>query len=138
MGCMLRGVTTAIESTNEKPDWLKRSGNEQVSLDKSTIPPHMHHSGITVGQKYIVSMASQSSDQSYTKKRGGVRYDVFNNDSLSGLSKNELDGTIDEFKVLEAGENDSVDKDNVCLNHNNIPDVQGYYAFVIHKNAVTA
>jgi hypothetical protein len=69
----------------------------------------------------------------YTK--GNTVYDMFYNDSLEvGLSKNELDGTIDKFTVDDFGRNDSTPQDP-SMSHDNMPKYHAFYGFVVQKIA---
>jgi hypothetical protein len=61
---------------------------------------------------------------------------MFYNDSLEiGLSKNELDGTIDKFTVDEFGQNDSNDGRNPEMYHDNMPVYHAFYGFIVQKIA---
>lgn len=76
----------------EKPD------NEKARLNSENMPPHMHHSSVTTGGNFSTLYGKESSSACFTP--GNVVYDMFYNDSMDvGLSKNELDGTIDKFSV---------------------------------------
>ena len=94
-----------------------------VRLSESNVPSHMHNSSITSGSgiqssKGVVK-SSENGNESY-----GSQYDMFYDESMSaGLDQNELNGTIDQFKVQENG------KDAVF--HNNIPSCQLFYAFEV-------
>jgi len=70
----------------------------------------------------------------YTK--GNTVYDMFYNDSLEvGLSKNELDGTIDKFTVDNFGRNDSEEGKPKSMSHDNMPQYHAFYGFVVQKIA---
>ena len=61
---------------------------------------------------------------------------MFYNDSMDvGLSKNELDGTIDNFTVDEEGSNVSGDSDHPEMYHDNMPKYHAFYGFVVQKIA---
>ena len=93
--CMLRGMTSK-DTDDQSP--VKKSGNTNVYLSKRNIPPHMHHSSVTVGGNMECMAVDGSSDDRLSEN--GIRYDMFCNDSFStGLRNNELDGTGDAFKV---------------------------------------
>ena len=116
-GCMLRG-TTHVES-----DQIQNSSLDRVALTEENFPPHRHQSSVTDGSG-IVSMKG---DDSVTSSSGnGSTYDMFYNDSFSvGLDQNEVEGTVDQFKVQNAGKE--------VVTHNNLPLYQNYYAFVVTK-----
>lgn len=127
--CMLRGVTE-VRNTE-----VQKSGNQNVALTKETIPPHMHHSGITKGAN-IGAMHGISSEKS-GEIEGGTAYDMFYNDSFStGLSNNELDGTVDLFDVQPVGDNVASEGFEPRIMHNNMPVCGRYYVFLITKNSV--
>lgn len=95
----------------------------------------MHHSSVTDGA-YFTTMASDSSSQPAYCTKGNTVYDMFYNDSMDvGLSKNELDGTIDNFTVDEEGSNVSGDSDHPEMYHDNMPKYHAFYGFVVQKIA---
>ena len=100
----------------EKPD------NEKVTLNGENIPPHMHHSSVTTGGDFKTVYGKSSSRAFFTQ--GNTPYDIFYNDSMDvGLSKNELDGTIDKFGVEACGTSDVV--------HDNMPKYHAFYGFIV-------
>ena len=51
---------------------------------------------------------------------------MFYNDSMDiGLSKNELDGTIDKFTV------DGFGRQDASISHDNMPTYHAFYGFVV-------
>ena len=85
------------------------------------MPPHMHHSAVTIGWDFTT--LEKGTGDSYAKK-GNTTYDMFHSDSLDiGLDKNELDGTVDYFDVVSTGE--------YLVLHNNIPPYASFYGFVV-------
>lgn len=61
-----------------------------------------------------------------------MAYDLFYNDSMDvGLSKNELDGTIDKFIVDDFGRNDSSEGQNASISHDNMPKYHAFYGFIV-------
>ena len=61
---------------------------------------------------------------------------MFYNDSLEvGLSKNELDGTIDKFTDDNFGRNDSVEGQPESMSHDKMPKYHAFYGFVVQKIA---
>lgn len=127
--CMLRGVTEVRSTEVLKP------GNQNVALTKETMPSHMHHSGITQGAN-IGTMHGTSSEKS-GEVESGTAYDMFYNDSFStGLSKNEMDGTVDLFSVQPVGDNVAGQNEPPKIMHNNMPVYGRYYVFLITKNSV--
>jgi len=59
---------------------------------------------------------------------------MFYNDSMDvGLSKNELDGTVDGFKVIDEGRNDAGTSAKPKMMHDNMPQYQAFYGFVVQK-----
>lgn len=89
--CTFRGVTF-IEDGHET------GGQLRVGVSDDNMPPHMHHEGIaqvqggSQGGLQSVELDGHNTSQ---QVRGQFRYDMFENDSLTGLSKNELDGAVD-------------------------------------------
>ena len=89
--CTFRGVTF-IEDGHET------GGQLRVGVSDDNMPPHMHHDGIvqvqggSQGGLQSVELDRQNTSQ---QVKGQFRYDMFENDSLTGLSKNELDGAVD-------------------------------------------
>lgn len=66
----------------------------------------MHHSSITGGANFTTITGNTKSPSYFVK--GSTTYDMFYNDSIcAGLSKNELDGSVDTFTIDEFGRNDS-------------------------------
>lgn len=133
--CMLRGMLELAESAelgagiNLVAD---KQGNEEVTLKSENVPPHMHHSSVTTGQGFTTMTRDPSNNSYYIK--GNTTYDMFYNDSLDvGLSKNELDGTIDGFSVDGQGRNDGGDVGNPVMSHDNMPKYQAFYGFVVKK-----
>ena len=55
---------------------------------------------------------------------------MFCNDTMVGLSKNELDGVVDEFESQECGQE--------TLPHNNLPEYQLYYVFMVGKMSASS
>ena len=51
---------------------------------------------------------------------------MFENDSLTGLSRNEIDGAVDEFEVQSTGSSHTV-------YHDNLPAIHKFYAFAVNK-----
>lgn len=65
----------------------------------------------------------------------GTRYDMFYNDSIdTGLAKNELDGTADEFTVQSQGSDEMIGDVNVAT-HNNLPNYHKCFVFEVRLNA---
>lgn len=134
--CMLKGVTVPnpsglINSGNpigdnptELSDKVWNKGETQVELDETTFPNHMHHSGITSGAK--VQCLERDLDSKLGYNPSGMRYDLFQNDSISsGVDKQGMGGVIDKFEVNEVGEEH--------LLHNNLPEYRRFYAFEIRE-----
>lgn len=118
--CMLRGNLGKNESLVEK-----KPNNTQVKLTMENIPPHMHHSSVTHGTGFTTLTKDKTT---YVGTSGeNLTYNVFCNDSLDiGLSKNELDGTVDKFLVDYAGR-------EVEMYHDNMPEYHAFYGFVVQK-----
>lgn len=97
--CMLRGVTfMRTESALVNPT------NSLIGLTEENMPPHMHHSGITQGT-FMETLRGPETESTLAASRQSIVYDMFYNDSFStGLDKNELDGTVDQFEVKPVGE----------------------------------
>ena len=123
---MLRGVTEVKTQEVQKPT------NETVGLTAENIPPHQHNSGITDG--ITIGTAKGSVAGASTKSNQGLHCDMFYNDSLAGLSNNEMDGVVDDFSVNYAGQNQAKGSDEPIVYHNNMPVHGDYYAFVVRKN----
>ena len=96
---MLRGVTfMRTESALVNPT------NSLIGLTEENMPPHMHHSGITQGT-FMETLRGPETESTLAASRQSIVYDMFYNDSFStGLDKNELDGTVDQFEVKPVGE----------------------------------
>ena len=93
-------------------------------MEQDNIPSHMHHSGITSGANLQCVQCGSNSNSA--PMVNGIAYDMFYDDSFSvGLTKNELDGVMDNFTVQNAG--------NPTMMHNNMPNCTNYYAFLISK-----
>ena len=140
-GCMLRGMTlvdkTDMDNAENGHSTVKLTKNVRVDLTRDTVPAHMHQSGISVEDNRIQTLAQGQEGQSAIPIRGGTRYDVFRNDGVStGVDKNEHDGAIDDFTILEAGSNDGQDPSNPKIAHNNMPVFKEYYAFVVHRMTI--
>lgn len=117
---MLRGVL--LISSND-PLTVLYPNNRTVNLTQENMPTHMHHSAVTTGSDFV--SLGKATGKSYAKK-GNYTYDMFHSDSLdTGLDKNELDGTVDEFEVEETGEE--------TVAHNNIPPYTAFYGFVVQR-----
>ena len=57
----------------------------------------MHHSAVTSGAG-LLTITTNPNDKSTGFIEGNTSYDVLYNDSLDiGLSRNEMDGSIDDF-----------------------------------------
>ena len=135
--CMLRGIlgTTSdprmgqgISLVADKP------GNQEVNLKPENMPPHMHHSSVTTGAGFTTMTKDEADSTGSYFIKGNTVYDMFYNDSLDiGLSKNELDGTVDKFTVDMEGRNDGKENDPTLMAHDNMPKYQSFYGFVVHK-----
>ena len=135
--CMLRGMlgTTSEPRPGQGINLVAdKQGNEEVNLRPENVPPHMHHSSVTTGVGFttMTNDAGDSTDSYFIK--GNTVYDMFYNDSIAiGLSKNELDGTVDKFKVSPAGKNEGTSDTGTMMSHDNMPKYQSFYGFVVHK-----
>ena len=54
---------------------------------------------------------------------------MFYDDSLTGLDKNEFQGTVDNFDVIETGV--------ASPSHNNMPQYSNFYVFALSKRETT-
>ena len=132
--CMLRGMldtrTAIVGAGNQLV--AQKQGNEEVNLKPENVPPHMHHSSVTTGTGFT-TMTKDSNSSTYFVK-GNTAYDMFYNDSMDvGLSKNELDGTIDTFKVVATGKDEGSESTGTMMSHDNMPKYQAFYGFVVKK-----
>ena len=126
--CMLRGVTE-VSSTP-----MKKSGNSSVGVTEENMPPHMHNSCVTTGSSMASVRTGANTDTGNGYLKNETRYDIFYNDSLAtGLDRNELQGTVDDFGVEDAGTAE-VSAGEPRLMHNNLPKYRKFYAFVITRN----
>ena len=104
--CMLRGMLESYQKPDDESSNQfvpEKSTNREVWLENVNMPPHMHHSSVTMGANFTTMRGGVSSQSTYCNKNN-TTYDVFYNDSLNiGLNKNELDGTVDKFTVNNAG-----------------------------------
>lgn len=131
--CMLRGILDTMSTQLGQSNRLvaEKVGNEKVDLKNENIPPHMHHSSVTQGQGFTTM--THNTDTTYWTK-GNLTYDMFYNDSMDiGLSKNELDGTIDGFEVVATGKNEGTQQTGVMMAHDNMPKFQSFYGFVVEE-----
>ena len=131
--CMLRGMLDLKEGKFSEVNKLipENQDNEKVRLKKENVPTHMHHSSVTTGANFPTTIGKSTSGVYCTN--GGTVYDMFYNDSMDvGLSKNELDGTIDKFTVDGFGRNDST-SDDPSMSHDNMPKYHAFYGFVVQK-----
>lgn len=139
--CMLRGILdiTAGNNLGHGIDLVAQNqGNERVNLKEENVPPHMHHSAVTTGSGFTTLTKDTSTEKSYFIK-GNTVYDMFYNDSMDiGLSKNELDGTVDSFNVDNQGKNEGNDTTGKLVSHDNMPKYQSFYGFVVKKLTVTS
>ena len=133
--CMLRGI---LDVTFNRDDGggielvPEKQGNEKVNLKSDNMPTHMHHSAVTKGSGFP-TLTKDSSATSYYLK-GNTVYDMFYNDSMDvGLSKNELDGTIDTFTVDTQGKNEGTSETGELISHDNVPKYNAFYGFVVQK-----
>lgn len=132
--CMLRGM---LESGNRDTSLrelpIEKPTNQQVTLKKENVPNHMHHSSITKDAN-ITTMWGDDGEHTYYVQ-GNTIFDMFYNDSMaSGLQKNELDGTSDQFTVNPTGKGD---EDNPEMMHDNMPKYHAFYGFVVQDPTVT-
>ena len=135
--CMLRGMLDTKDAGIGAGNQLvaQKQGNLEVSLKNENVPPHMHHSSVTTGTGFT-TMTRDSNSSTYFVK-GNTAYDMFYNDSMDvGLSKNELDGTIDTFKVVAAGKDEGSESTGTMMSHDNMPKYQAFYGFVVQKVTV--
>ena len=56
---------------------------------------------------------------------------MFNNDRMTGLDKNELDGVVDQFLVEEEGIDVSSASGSPVVMHNNLPNYREFYMFLV-------
>ena len=85
----------------------------------------MHHSSVTKNANIQCMDVNKSQPTIFVN--GEIPYDMFYNDgNATGLSKNELQGAVDNFQVLDSGSGSVV--------HNNLPKYEKFYAFIVHKN----
>ena len=90
----------------------------------------MHHSSVTTGSEFTTMEGDPDTKEYFAS--GNTKYDMFYNDSMDvGLSKNELDGTIDDFSVDGQGRYDNGDVDNPEMSHDNMPEYHSFYGFVV-------
>ena len=134
---MLRGVLDhkAEDFSKVSKRVVESPDNKEVRLKGENIPTHMHHSSVTTGANFPTMLGDSLSQGVYCTK-GNTVYDMFYNDSMDvGLSKNELDGTIDEFTVDGFGRNDSGEGQDASMSHDNMPKYRAFYGFVVQKLA---
>ena len=117
-GCFLRGMTKVSSNAI--------LGKQNIELSKEEMPPHMHHSSITTNSG-VQTLTGTSSTRKTKPVKNAVAYDMFYDDSMIGLDKNELDGVVDLFEVQDTGDS--------FITHNNMPNLDNFYAFVVEKAA---
>jgi hypothetical protein len=103
-----------------------------VTLRKENVPTHMHHSSVTTGSGFTTMEGDPNTTEYFAT--GNTKCDMFYNDSMDvGLSKNELEGTIDGFSVDGQGRYDNGDVNNPVMSHDNMPKYRAFYGFVVKK-----
>lgn len=135
--CMLRGMLDTKDARIGSGNQLvaQKQGNLEVNLKNENMPPHMHHSSVTTGIGFTTMTKDNNSSTYFVK--GNTAYDMFYNDSMDvGLSKNELDGTIDTFKVVATGKDEGSESTGTMMSHDNMPKYQAFYGFVVQKVTV--
>ena len=128
---MLRGVVAREDETGSN---LERIGQMQVQLTERNIPSHEHYNSITSGSG-MTCLTKGTSTGSKVPTSSTLAYDMFYDDGVdTGLSDNEMDGTVDEFSVESGGDKSGDNEaEQPYLLHNNVPSCQDFYAFLVTK-----